>query len=197
MFKKIRSNTANCRGFTILEVLIAALITGVLTTAAFQFYTSMHNQTEAQFEVSEIQNLCRASVHDIKKTLRMAGFKLSGHDAFTISGDSLQVYYSETQPVDEVVYYLEEFNDYEYYRVPGRPEGMVIYKLMKRVNDESPATLTDFITGVEFTEIDSKTIEITVTAQASKSDATYADNNGYRIWSLTERVCLRNLNLTS
>ena len=99
----------NSGGFTLLEVLIASIITGVITAAAFQFYVRIHSQAEAQYDLSEAQHLARASLHDIKKTLRMAGYKLpTGHEPFTVSGDSLIVYMQGTQPVDTIIFALEE-----------------------------------------------------------------------------------------
>jgi len=77
-------------GFTILEVLVAGLITGILAMSSFQFYVSMHNQTLTQEEVSDMQTNCRASLHEIGQTLRMGGYKLSDtHNPFEITGDSL------------------------------------------------------------------------------------------------------------
>jgi len=185
----------NSRGFTILEVMIAALITGILATASFRFYTSMHNHTETQAEVSDVQHLCRSSVHEIKKTLRLAGFKLTTHNAIEINGDSLAIYYSDTQPVDTVLYFLEEFNDYEYWKVKNLPEGQVLYKLMKKENSADAVICTDFIRDIDFQVVDSKTMEITVMAQVSKQDETFEENGGFRTWSLAEQVTLRNIDL--
>lgn len=185
----------NSRGFTVLEVMIAALITGILATASFRFYTSMHTQTETQQEVSDVQHLCRSSIHEIKKTLRLAGFKLTTHDALRINGDSLAIYYSDTQPVDTVLYFLEEFTDYEYWKVPNLPDGQQLYKLMKKVNSDDAVICTDFIREIDYQMVDSKTMQITVLAQVSKQDDTFDENGGFRTWTLEEHVTLRNLDL--
>ena len=195
MSREKRNRLVGDRGFTILEVLIAALITGILATASFRFYTSMHNQTETQYEVSEVQHLCRSSIHEMKKTLRLAGFKLIDHDALEINGDSLSVFFSDVHPVDTVLYFLEEFDDSEYTSVPDLPKDVILYKLMKQLNSETPQIHTDFIQDVDFQIVDDRTVEITVTAQVSKKDNTYTENNGFRTWSLAEQVTLRNVTL--
>ena len=182
-------------GFTILEVLIAALITGILATASFRFYTSMHQQTETQMEVSDVQHSCRSSIHELKKTLRQAGFKLEGHPAYTINGDSLYIFYSETQPVDTILYYLHEFNSYEYSCVPGLPEGVELFNLMRRQNSAAAEVCADFITDIDFLQVDASTMQITVEAQVTKRDDTYSQNEGFRTWSLDEQVTLRNVHL--
>ncbi len=183
------------RGFTVLEVLIAGLITGILATASFRFYSSMHNQTETQYEVSEVQHQCRASLNDIKKTLRQAGFKLTTHPDLEIYGDTLAVYFSETQPVDTVMYYLEEFDDYEYYKVPDLPDGQQLFKLMKKTNSSTAEIYTDFIRDINFRLIDGRTVLITVTAQVTQRDDTFGENEGFRTWTLDEQVTLRNVTL--
>ncbi len=155
----------------------------------------MHNQTETQYEVSEVQHLCRSSVNEIKKTLRLAGFKLATHPPYEIKTDSLAIYFSQTQPVDTVLYYLEEFNDYEYSKVHGLPEDVQLFKLMKKENSGSAEICADFIQSIGFTQIDSKTMEITITAQVSKADDTFEANEGFRTWTLDEQVSLRNVNL--
>ncbi|MCH7879772.1 MAG: prepilin-type N-terminal cleavage/methylation domain-containing protein, partial [candidate division Zixibacteria bacterium] len=58
------------RGVSLIELLIAVLLTGIVTSAAFQFYASMHIESEAQFDKSEIQHVCRVSLAELKKTLR-------------------------------------------------------------------------------------------------------------------------------
>ncbi|UCG61339.1 MAG: prepilin-type N-terminal cleavage/methylation domain-containing protein [Candidatus Zixiibacteriota bacterium] len=192
---RLKSNRIRCsRGFTILEVIIAALITGILATASFRFYTSMHNQTEAQYEVSELQHQCRASVHEIKKTLRLAGFKLVAHPAVEINGDSLAIYFSETQPVDTVLYFLQPFADWEYVRWPDLQYGHKLFRLVRQRNSQPIEPFTDFIVDVNFEKsTDSKSMRITITAQTSKKDETYDENNGFRTWTLEEQVSLRNV----
>ena len=191
---RLRSNRLRCsRGFTILEVVIAALITGILATASFRFNTSMHNQTEAQYEVSELQHQCRASVHEMKKTLRLAGFKLTAHPAVEISEDTLAIYFSETQPVDTVKYFLQEFGDLDYYHIPDLPDGQQLFRLVRQRNSQPAEIFTDFIVDVTFESVDSKTVLITITAQTSKKDETFEENNGFRTWTLEEQVSLRNV----
>jgi prepilin-type N-terminal cleavage/methylation domain-containing protein len=184
----------NCqRGFSILEVIIAALITGILATSAFHFYTKMHGQSETQFNVSEMQQLCRTSLYDIRRTLLQAGFKLSAHPPYEIVGDTLSVYYCNTQPVDTIQYYLVEFDAGEYAQVPDRPVGIELYKLVKKVNSEAAAIYADYITDIDYNQIDSANIIVTISVQAMRSDDDYASNSGFRVYSLSERIKVRNI----
>lgn len=182
-------------GFTILEVLVAGLITGILAMSSFQFYVSMHNQTLTQEEVSDMQTNCRASLHEIGQTLRMGGYKLGTHDPYDIYGDSLYVFFSETQPVDTVLYFLQEFSDQEYAQGYPRPAGMRIFKLMKKVNSLKAAVFADYIKTIRYTAVASDEVLVAITIESQKPDETFQTNNGYRTFTLVDRVILRNANL--
>ncbi len=180
------------RGISVLELLIATLITGVMTTAAFQFLVTMQNQSEAQQNLSEAQLLCRNSLMDIKKNLRMAGYKITGHPAYEVKGDTLAVYVSRSQPVDTVLYYLQEFNDGEYASMPDFPEGRQVYRLMKQTNSNPADEFADYVLNVQYDLTDPSNVIIQVTTQTPRPDEDYPFFNGYRSYSLSERVKIRN-----
>ncbi len=183
------------QGYTIIELLIAALITGIITAASFGFFVSMNNQSEMQIDVSEISNSCRASLFDIRKNLHMAGNRLGAHPAFEIKGDSLSVYFSESKPVDTIMYFLKEFTDAQYAAVRGLPKGQKLYKLMKKRDNLQATVFADFITEMNFVPIDPTTIAVAISAQSSRKDDTFASNGGFRTFSLGERINLRYLQL--
>jgi hypothetical protein len=187
-------NVTNCqRGYSILEVIIAALITGVLTTASISFYTKIHEQSETQYNVSEMQQLCRTSLYDIRKTLLQAGFKISGQEPYVIAGDTLRVYYNGIQPIDTIQYFLVEFTPAEYADVPDLPSGNQLYKLVKKTNSDSATVFADFVTDINYNQLDSANMVVTISVQALRSDESYAPNDGFRIYSISERIKLRNV----
>jgi len=189
-----KTRITNCQsGYSILEVLIAALITALLAASGFQFYTKMHGQSETQYNVSEMQQLARSSLYDMRKSLLQAGFKLTGHIPYKISGDTLAVYYSVTLPVDTIQYYLVEFTPDEYAKVPDRISGIKLYKLVKKVNSEAAAIFADYITGINFKQLDAANIVVTLNVQAMRKDDSYKANSGFRIYTLTERINVRNV----
>lgn len=180
------------RGISVLELLIATLITGVMTTAAFQFLVTMQNQSEAQQNLSEAQLLCRNSLMDIKKNLRMAGYKITGHPAYEVKGDTLAVYVSQSQPVDTILYFLQEFNDGEYASMPDLPEGRQVYRLIKQTNSDPADEFADYILNVLYDLTDPSNVIVRVTTQSPRPDEDYPFFNGYRSYSLSERVKIRN-----
>ncbi len=189
--KRLRNN----RGYTIIEMLVAVLITGILASAGFEFYISMHNQTLAQEEISDMQQASRASLQEITKTMRMAGYKVGAHPAYEINGDSLSIYFSDSQPVDTVLYYLASYSYDEMQSMPPFSTGNQPKKLMKQINNSTAEIFADYIKSVSYTAINSSTIQISVEVQASMPDEDYNYNNGYRSYAATETVNLRNVSL--
>lgn len=187
--RKLKSNA----GFTIVEVLIALLITGIVSGAALNFYVKMHNHTLTQGEISEMQQNLRASLGEIITSLRKAGYKTGGHAAYHISGDSMYVFYQDTQPIDTVLYYLADLTSTELAAYADLPIRLRPHKLMKKVNSANPVVFSEFINNLTFTAHSSSCIEVAVSVQPSRLDVDYNENEGFRIYSATERVNIRNM----
>ncbi|MEE9441309.1 MAG: prepilin-type N-terminal cleavage/methylation domain-containing protein [candidate division Zixibacteria bacterium] len=189
--KKIK----NSKGSTVIEIMIALLITGIVSAAAFQFYVKMHGQTMTQEQISDMQQNSRASLQEIVKALRTAGYKVGAHDSYAIVGDSLYVFTSITQPVDTIIYFLQPYSILEYPAIASLPEELHPKKLMKQVNGGSPEIFSDFINDIDFTAVTANTIEVVVKVQAESPDLDYEDNEGYRVYTAAERVLIRNMTL--
>jgi prepilin-type N-terminal cleavage/methylation domain-containing protein len=185
----------NDRGYTLLEVLIGLFLTGLIAAGGFEFYATMHNQRIVQEDISDMQLNARNSLQEMVQTLRMGGYKIGAHPAFRVSGDSLYVFYSETQAVDTTLYYLDDYTAMELSRIDEAPSGLEPRKLMKKVNSDAPAVLADFIRLVRYNVIDSATVQIALVTQASQPDEDFTSNCGYRLYVATERVNLRNIAL--
>jgi Tfp pilus assembly protein PilE len=68
--KRILKNSA---GFSLLEALIALVITGIITTAMFKAYITQHQNYLAQDDITTIQQGARASIDELTRHIRMAG----------------------------------------------------------------------------------------------------------------------------
>ena len=177
-----------------LEVLIAAAITGIIATSAFSFYTKMHEQSEHQFNVSEMHQLCRTSLYDIRKSLMQAGFKVGAHPPYEIKGDTLAVYYSDTQPVDSILYYLVEYTPTEYAAIPDLPGTHQLYKLYKKTNSGAATVFADFVVDINYNQIDAANIIVSMSVHSLRKDDSYQPNDGFRTYSVSERINIRNVN---
>jgi hypothetical protein len=170
----------NSRGWTIPELIIGALITALVTVAGFRFYSNMHGAALSQTDVSELQHLSRNSVKDIRRSFRMAGFRLTAHPSWEVKGDTLAIYFSNTQPVDTIRYYLDEYTSGEYAELTDLPDSTRLYRLMKQINSATPAVFADCISECLMVPVDSISLALTITSHAHRKDPKYAPNNGYR-----------------
>jgi Tfp pilus assembly protein PilE len=64
------------RGVSLVEVLIALFLTAIITTAVFQTYVTQHKNYLVQDDISEIQQNARASIDELTRQLRAAGYEL-------------------------------------------------------------------------------------------------------------------------
>ena len=192
MTKRMAFNTL---GFTIIELLVGMLITGILAMMAFRFFNVTNQQAVTQVEISEMQQGNRACLDEICTALRSAGFGLSSPPAYLISGDSLSLFSRrDSVAIDTVSYFLAEFTETEYAeRISGDIGGTKYHKLMKKVNSANADIFADNITDLRYTPISSNLIAVTLEVQTTKRDPNYQDNNGFRTFINTERAVLRNV----
>ncbi|MGB8657726.1 MAG: prepilin-type N-terminal cleavage/methylation domain-containing protein [Candidatus Zixiibacteriota bacterium] len=65
-------------GFTLLELLVALVITGVLATAGYGIYLNQHEGWIIQEQITTMQQNARAAMHELETRIRMAGYGLPG-----------------------------------------------------------------------------------------------------------------------
>lgn len=184
----------NDKGFTVIELLIALFITGIIAAAGLQFYIQMHNSALTQEEISDMQQSSRASLEEISHSLRMAGFKIdTTHPAYLINGESLYVFASITKPVDTILYYVESIPDSNLVLESSLSDaGLKPRRLMVKMNHGSPEIFADNIHSLSFNAINPTTVEVTLIVQPMKADIAWSQNEGYRTYSAVERVKVRN-----
>ena len=194
MMKKLKCN----RGYTLSEMLIAALLTGLLAAGGFEFYSNVHNQTLVQDDISDMQQCSRSVLEDISKTLRMAGYKIDSHSAYAINGDSLYVFFNETQAVDTVLYYLEDYTRldfYDYKWLSSLSEQDRPRKLLKKRNSNTAEHYADMVKSIQYNQVSASSVIISLEVHAARSDEGFNQDGGFRTFTETERVSIRNVSL--
>ena len=186
----------NNHGITMIELLIALFLTTIITVSAMSFYTSLHQQVLSQQEIADLQQLNRACLDELSTAVRSTGYGVPDtHPIYEEFTDSLVTYNrNDSGTIDTTSYYIEEFTTADYTNlVIGPLDDLTLYKLMKKTNSENAVEFGNFITELQITVISSKLLAITLETQASLSDETFPDNNGYRKFINTERVVVRNI----
>jgi prepilin-type N-terminal cleavage/methylation domain-containing protein len=74
--KVLKTKGIDHRGFSLMEVLIALLLSAVVTTAAFKAYVNQHKSYMIQDDVTTIQQNARACLDQLSRQVRMAGYQL-------------------------------------------------------------------------------------------------------------------------
>lgn len=184
----------NARGHSLMELLIALVVGGIVALAGVRFYQSMNQQVVSQQELSDMLQVNRVSLEEIATGMRWAGYKLDGHDPYWINGDTIEIYMQPDSTIDTLRYFLQAYDEADSTSMAANlPEGMQVYMLMKQTNDQTAVPFSDMITRLQFTPINDRTVAVTLDNQTSRYDETFADNNGYRRFTNTERVVLRNV----
>jgi len=81
------------RGFTLVELLIAMTISGLVFGAIFSVYQYQQKHYTAQLDVTEMQQNIRAALNLIARDIRMAGYNPDGNDEATIIAAEPDLFY--------------------------------------------------------------------------------------------------------
>jgi len=93
MHRILKSN----KGMSLVEILVALLITGVLTAAMFRVYINQHQAWMLQDSIIDVQQNARAAIDELGRQLRMSGYALPNGTmpfvAYNSNPDSITIYY--------------------------------------------------------------------------------------------------------
>jgi len=96
------------RGMTLVEILVALFITGVLTAAMFRVYINQHHAWMIQDSVIEMQQNARAGIDELTRQCRMAGYQLPNSlpavEAYDTNPDTIVITYQSAScsaPIDK------------------------------------------------------------------------------------------------
>ena len=95
--------TVGHAGFTLVELLVALVISGVLMTAVYTTFQAQQNSYLAQEQVAEMQQNIRAGMDIMVSDLKMAGFRGSGSSSAGIQdakGDAITFSYDLNEDGD-------------------------------------------------------------------------------------------------
>jgi len=168
----------NQKGITLVELLIACLLTFIVGSAALEFYSSQHNQWLAQTDVSDMQQNARALKDELTTSIRSAGYGIiAGHPRMLVRSDTLDIYRKDSTKIDTIRYYVSTADS-------------VHPNLVKQINQDSPQVFAEDIESVQFTRT-GNLITVTLVAREGRRDPEYA-LDGYRRRTIIVSAEVRN-----
>jgi hypothetical protein len=85
---RISGSRHSAAGFTIVELLIAVLLAGLVTSASMALYMTQHKQMLVQEEVSDMQANVRAATMELADKIRMAGYNVPDGMPAIVAGNT-------------------------------------------------------------------------------------------------------------
>jgi len=96
--RKLLRKLKDRAGLSVLEMLVALFLSGIVTAAVFELYISQHKNWNIQDDVINIQQNARAAIDELTRQIRMAGHALpigiDGIESFNTDPDTILVNYS-------------------------------------------------------------------------------------------------------
>jgi len=86
-------------GFTLIEILVALVITSILVTAIYRFFIGQHHAYTVQDQVIEMEQNARAALDMIRGDLRMAGYHAMGNELLNHLSDFVPPSFIPAYPV--------------------------------------------------------------------------------------------------
>ena len=166
------------KGMTLVELLVALLLTFIVASAALEFYASQHNQWLAQTDISDMQQNARALLDELSRNIRSAGYGIIvNHPSVRVTSDTLIIFRNDSTKIDTIQYYICF-------------EDALHPNLVKQINQDSPQVFAEDIESVRFMR-SGALITVRLVAREGRRDPEYS-GDGYRRRTLVARAEVRN-----
>ena len=101
---RLRSNG----GFTMVGMMISAVLMGIVSFSALNFYQQQHSGYLQQSDLTDTQQNLRATMNELTRLIRMAGYRATGAEPVEVStgGNILILRYHDGVEVTAQAFYL-------------------------------------------------------------------------------------------
>ncbi|MGB6377547.1 MAG: prepilin-type N-terminal cleavage/methylation domain-containing protein [Syntrophobacteria bacterium] len=184
ILKHLGHNRSKEHGFTLVELLVAMAITAVVMAAVYTLYKTQQESYIAQDQVVEMQQNVRASLYQMARDMRMAGFnpqrapnvggfvtQLPDDGGGTTTTNSTNIAFTIDQDSNGVID-IDANTEQIAYRLDNATSALQKF----RVSDDTWQTVADNISAVDFVYLDLNGTDITASVIANPT-AQYATTN--------------------
>ena len=196
------------KGFSLTELLVAMAMVGIVMAAVYSTYKSQQDTYVAQEQVAEMQQNLRASLYQMARDLRMAGFnpqrspnvggfltQLPDDGLGETTTDSTNIAFTIDENSNGAID-LDDNDEQIAYRLDNATNTLQRF----RVSDDTWHTVADNIDALDFVYLDGsrnalndmttpvatadlpniRSIQVTMVARSGAVDPEYTDNNTYQ-----------------
>ena len=175
-------------GFTLIEIMIALAIAGILLVSIYNLYISQSRTYTVQEQVSEMQQNARIAMNMISTDIRMAGFNPTGatFNGLTYGTSQIQIKADlngdgDTSDTNEDITYTLDASDSSHPKIMRKNTAAGILQ-----------PFAEDIEALSFTTSGTNGTTISITARTRNKDPDYT-GDGYHRMTLTADVVARNL----
>ena len=185
-----RPGNYHCRGFTLIELMIAMVIFAVAMTAIYTSYLTQQKTYLAQTEVAAMQQNLRAGMYLMERELRMAGYDrhrtadtgitVANNNGFQFTADL-----NDNGRLDANETYVYALSSSNVTRAVGGGGAQLLARNIEVLDlvylDEDNNPLNPGLTNVSSSDLESiRSIQVTMVARTNKTDRDYKNNTVYR-----------------
>ena len=193
--RQSRSILSRDDGFSLIELLIALAMMGIILAAVFSFAIAQGQHLTTQEQVSQMAQTARATMDLLTQDLTMAGYNPTGAAFTGVTYTAAQLELKAdlngngvaTDPGETVVYTYD-------------PDTSQILRLADGWNEPVADHIQSFVfdylnASGNATTVSAqiRQVRVTLTARTGKPDPRYATNGGYRTYALASVITPRNL----
>ncbi|MDD5451649.1 MAG: prepilin-type N-terminal cleavage/methylation domain-containing protein [Desulfovibrionales bacterium] len=198
MFDINQKDQKRVPGFSLIELLIAIAISGIVLSAVSSLFIMQNKSYSVQEQVAEMQQNARAAMDIMTREIRTAGCDPSGSaNASIVTATSGSINFTQDLDGDGNTTGTDENITYSLYTSSG------IQKIGRDTGGGNQP-VAENIQALTFAYYDSagnttavladiRQIELTITARTANPDPDYTTNGGYRTCTLTSLITPRNL----